>query len=158
MNAKSEQALVGLFVIVAAVVLIGTVFTISGAFGRSVKTFHTYFGFAGGLEPGATVRYSGGMKAGRVEKLTIDPQDPSRIEVTFSVQSDLPVKTDSKAKIMSLSPLGENHLEIVPGSAQGGSGQRRGAAAVGRLSGLQRVDEEDQRHRAGCAATAAHAE
>jgi len=120
MNAKSEQALVGLFVIVAALVLIGTVFTISGAFGRSVKTFHAYFGFAGGLEPGATVRYSGGVKAGRVDNLKIDPRDPARIEVTFSVQSDLPVKTDSKAKIMSLSPLGENHLEIVPGSAQAG--------------------------------------
>jgi phospholipid/cholesterol/gamma-HCH transport system substrate-binding protein len=117
MNAKNEQALVGLFVIVAAAVLIGTVVTISGAFGRSVKTFHTYFGFAGGLEPGATVRYSGGTKAGRVEKLQIDPQNPARLEVTFSVQSELPVKTDSKAKIMSLSPLGENHLEIVPGSA-----------------------------------------
>ena len=72
------------------------------------------------LEPGATVRYSGGTKAGRVDKLKIDPHDPGRIEVTFSVQSDLPVKTDSKAKIMSLSPLGENHLEIVPGSAQAG--------------------------------------
>jgi phospholipid/cholesterol/gamma-HCH transport system substrate-binding protein len=116
MNAKGQQALVGLFVIVAAVVLIGTVFMISGAFGRSVKTFHSYFTFAGGLEPGATVRYSGGMKAGRVEKLRIDPQDPARIEVTFSVQSEVPVKTDSKTKIMSLSPLGENHLEIVPGS------------------------------------------
>jgi phospholipid/cholesterol/gamma-HCH transport system substrate-binding protein len=117
MNAKGQQALVGLFVIVAAAVLIGTVFMISGAFGRSVKTFHSYFAFAGGLEPGATVRYSGGTKAGRVEKLRIDPQDPARIEVTFSVQSDMPVKTDSKTKIMSLSPLGENHLEIVPGSA-----------------------------------------
>jgi phospholipid/cholesterol/gamma-HCH transport system substrate-binding protein len=37
------------------------------------------------------------------------------------VQSDLPVKTDSKARIMSLSPLGDNHLEIVPGSAQAGN-------------------------------------
>ena len=64
------------------------------------------------------MRYSGGPKVGRVEKLRIDPQDPSRIEVTFSVQTDVPVKTDSKAKIMSLSPLGENHLEIMPGSAQ----------------------------------------
>jgi len=116
MNAKGQQALVGLFVIVAATVLIGTVFMISGAFGRSVKTFHSYFPFAGGLEPGATVRYSGGTKAGRVEKLRIDPRDPARIEVTFSVQTDLPVKIDSRAKIMSLSPLGENHLEIVPGS------------------------------------------
>ena len=118
MNAKGEQTLVGLFVIVAAGVLIATVFAISGAFGRQVKTFHTYFGFAGGLEPGATVRYSGGTKAGRVEKMQIDPTDPSRIEVTFSVQTDIPVKTDSHAKIMSLSPLGENHLEIVPGTKQ----------------------------------------
>jgi phospholipid/cholesterol/gamma-HCH transport system substrate-binding protein len=117
MNAKSEQALVGLFVIVAAGVLIGTVVTISGAFGRSVKIYHSYFGFAGGLEPGATVRYSGGPKAGRVDKLRIDPQNPARMEITFSVQSDVPVKTDSKVKIMSLSPLGDNHLEIVPGSA-----------------------------------------
>ena len=81
MNAKGEQTLVGLFVIVAAGVLVTTLFAISGAFGRSVKTFHTYFGFAGGLEPGATVRYSGGTKSGRVEKMRIDPQDPSRIEV-----------------------------------------------------------------------------
>lgn len=117
MNAKSEQALVGLFVIVAAGVLIGTVVTISGAFGRSVKTYHSHIGFAGGLESGATVRYSGGPKAGRVDKLRIDPQNPARLEITFSVQSDVPVKSDSKVKIMSLSPLGDNHLEIVPGSA-----------------------------------------
>jgi phospholipid/cholesterol/gamma-HCH transport system substrate-binding protein len=116
MNSKGEQALVGTFVIVAAGVLVGTVFLISGAFGRSTKTFHSYFPFAGGLEPGATVRYSGGPKAGRVDKLRIDPQNPSRIEIIFSVQSDLPVKVDSKAKIMSMSPLGDNHLEIFPGS------------------------------------------
>jgi phospholipid/cholesterol/gamma-HCH transport system substrate-binding protein len=118
MNSKSEQTLVGLFVIIAAGVLVGTVFMLSGAFGRSVKTFHAYFPFAGGLEPGATVRYSGGPKAGRVEKLRIDPQNPARIDVTFSVQSELPVKTDSRAKIMSMSPLGDNHLEILPGSAE----------------------------------------
>jgi phospholipid/cholesterol/gamma-HCH transport system substrate-binding protein len=121
MKAKSEQAIVGLFVVIAAGVLVGTVFMMSGAFGRSVKTFHSYFPFAGGLEQGATVRYSGGPKAGRVEKLRIDPQNPGRIDVTFSVQSDVPVKTDSKAKIMSMSPLGDNHLEIMPGTAQAGN-------------------------------------
>jgi phospholipid/cholesterol/gamma-HCH transport system substrate-binding protein len=116
MNSKGEQVLVGIFVIVATGVLIATVFLMSGAFGRSVKTYHAYFPFAGGLEQGATVRYSGGPKAGRVDKLRIDPQNPARIEITFSVQSDVPVKTDSRARIMSLSPLGDNHLEIVPGS------------------------------------------
>jgi phospholipid/cholesterol/gamma-HCH transport system substrate-binding protein len=126
MNPKGEQAMVGLFVIVAAAVLVGTVFAMSGAFGRSVKTFHAYFPFAGGLEPGATVRYAGGPKAGRVEKVRIDPQNPSRVDITFSVQSEVPVKTDSRVKIMSMSPLGDNHLEIFPGSAQA-SGASEGA-------------------------------
>jgi phospholipid/cholesterol/gamma-HCH transport system substrate-binding protein len=118
MEPRREQALVGLFVIVAAAVLVATVFGITGAFGRTAKSFHAYFPFAGGLEVGSTVRYAGGPKVGRVEKLRIDPQNPANIEITLAVQTDLPVKTDSHVRIMSMSPLGDNHLEIVPGSPQ----------------------------------------
>jgi phospholipid/cholesterol/gamma-HCH transport system substrate-binding protein len=118
MAEKRDQVFVGLFVLIAAAVLIGMVFAISGAFGRTSKTYHAYFPFAGGLERGATVRYAGGPKVGRVEKLAIDPQNPARIDVVFSVQTDLPVKTDSHVKIMSISPLGDNHLEVLPGRAQ----------------------------------------
>ena len=118
METRREQALVGLFVIVATAVLVATVFGITGAFGRTAKSFHAFFPFAGGLEVGSTVRYAGGPKVGRIEKLRINPQNPSNIEVTLAVQSDLPVKTDSHVRIMSMSPLGDNHLEIVPGSPQ----------------------------------------
>ncbi|HEV7512523.1 MAG TPA: MlaD family protein [Candidatus Acidoferrum sp.] len=118
MDTRREQAMVGLFVIVAAAVLIATVFGITGAFGRTAKSFHAFFPFAGGLEVGSTVRYAGGPKVGRVEKLRIDPQNPSNIEITLAVHTDLPVKTDSHVRIMSMSPLGDNHLEIVPGSPQ----------------------------------------
>ena len=118
MAEKRDQVFVGLFVLIAAAVLIGMVFAISGAFGRTSKTYHAYFPFAGELERGATVRYAGGPKVGRVEKLAIDPQNPARIDVVFSVQTDLPVKTDSHVKIMSISPLGDNHLEVLPGGAQ----------------------------------------
>jgi len=118
MAEKRDQVFVGLFVLIAAAVLIGMVFAISGAFGSTSKTYHAYFPFAGGLERGATVRYAGGPKVGRVEKLAIDPQNPGRIDVVFSVQTDLPVKTDSHVKIMSISPLGDNHLEVLPGGAQ----------------------------------------
>jgi phospholipid/cholesterol/gamma-HCH transport system substrate-binding protein len=107
---------VGLFVLAAGAVLVATVFALSGAFGVSVVTYRAYFPFAGGLEPGATVRYAGGPKVGRVEKLQLDAKDSSRIEITFSVRSGLPMKTDSHVRIMSLSPLGDNHLEIVPGT------------------------------------------
>jgi phospholipid/cholesterol/gamma-HCH transport system substrate-binding protein len=121
MNPKTEQTLVGLFVLVAAGILLVAVFAINGAFGRPTKSYHAYFPFAGGLEPGATVRYSGGPKVGRVESVRVDPGNPSRIDLTFSVPPDLVVKTDSKVKIMSLSPLGDNHLEILPGSPQVGA-------------------------------------
>src|SRR5881296_4469449 len=120
MESKREQAMVGIFVLVAGAVLVFTVFAITGAFGGAAATYRAYFPFAGGLEPGASVRYAGGPKVGRVEKLQLDPKNPSRIEITFSVKSGLPVKTDSHVKIMSLSPLGDNHLEIVPGTEKAG--------------------------------------
>jgi len=125
MESKREQAMVGLFVLIAGAVLVATVFALTGAFGGTAATYRAYFPFAGGLEPGATVRYAGGPKVGRVEKLQLDPKDSSRIEITFSVKSGLPVKTDSRVRIMSLSPLGDNHLEIVPGS------EKAALAAVG---------------------------
>jgi phospholipid/cholesterol/gamma-HCH transport system substrate-binding protein len=116
MDSKRELAFVGIFVLIAAALLVATVFALSGAFGSAATSYRVYFPFAGGLESGSTVRYAGGPKVGRVEKVQLDPKDVSRIEITFSVRSGLPVKTDSRVKIMSLSPLGDNHLEIVPGT------------------------------------------
>jgi ABC-type transporter Mla subunit MlaD len=118
MSPKGEQTLVGVFVLIASALLIVAVFAINGAFGAPAKTYHAHFKFAGGLEPGSTVRYSGGPKIGRVERLQIDSTDPSLIDLTFSVKPDVVVKTDSKVKIMSMSPLADNHLELYPGSAQ----------------------------------------
>jgi phospholipid/cholesterol/gamma-HCH transport system substrate-binding protein len=113
---KREQVMVGLFVLIAAALLVGTVYAVSGMSGAQTKTYHAYFTFAGGIEPGTAVRYSGGPKVGRVESMRIDPQDPSQIEMTFNVDADLPVKTDSHVKIMALTPLGDNHVEIIPGT------------------------------------------
>src|SRR6202795_5296433 len=104
MQSKREQVLVGLFVLIAMAVLFATAFAMSGAYGRSTTKFHAYFAFAGGLEPGATVRYAGGPKVGRVDSIQLDPRNPARLDIVFSVQSDLPVKSDSNVKIMSMSP------------------------------------------------------
>lgn len=116
MNSKREQAAVGLFVIVAAALLLGTIFSLAGVFRRSGPVYHAYFKFAAGLAPGATVRYAGGPQVGRVEDVRSDPQNPTRLEITFRVEPGTPVKSDSQVRIYSLSPLGDNFLEIVPGS------------------------------------------
>ncbi len=115
MDAKREQALVGVFVVVAAGLLLATVFALSGAFTGATLTYKTYFKFAGGLEPGKTVRYAGGLKIGRVETVRTDPNDPTRVEVVFSVAPGTPVKKDTTVKIAALSALGENYIELKPG-------------------------------------------
>jgi phospholipid/cholesterol/gamma-HCH transport system substrate-binding protein len=117
MNSRREQVWVGLFVLVAAALLIGTVLSVAGTFSRGNIPHRAYFKFAGGLEPGAAVRF-GGMKAGSVQAVRVDPEDSTRIEVDFNVARDIPLKADSVAKIASLSPLGDNYVELTAGTRE----------------------------------------
>jgi phospholipid/cholesterol/gamma-HCH transport system substrate-binding protein len=117
MESKREQALVGLFVLVAAGLLIATVFILSGTFDRGLTPYHSYFKNAGGLAPGAEVRYAGGPPVGRVKSVQPDPHDPTRMQIDFTVHPDTPLKTDSLVTITSSSPLGDNYLGILAGTA-----------------------------------------
>ncbi len=115
MKSKREEALVGLFVCIAAGLLIGTVLAVAGTFSSGGTPYHTYFKAAGGLLPGAKVRYAG-MDAGKVKTVRIDPGDSTRIEIDFTVQHDIPVKIDSIAKIAALGALSDNFLEVGTGT------------------------------------------
>ena len=117
MQAKRERAFVGIFVLAAAGLLVATLFVLSGVFGGTEPIYRSYFKNAGGLAPGSEVRYAGGPPVGRVVSVRSDPQDPTRMEVKFRVDDEVPIKTDSKAKISSLGALGENFLGIVPGTS-----------------------------------------
>ena len=116
MESRREQALVGLFVLVATGLLVVTIFLLSGTFSRGNVPYRAYFKNAGGLGPGTEVRYAGGPPVGRVQEVKSDPQNPTRMEIDFTVQPAIPVKTDSIAEITSMSPLGDNFLGIVPGT------------------------------------------
>ena len=48
----------------------------------------------------------------------MDPDDSTRIEVDFNVARDIPLKTDSVAKITSLGALGDNYVELTTGTRQ----------------------------------------
>jgi phospholipid/cholesterol/gamma-HCH transport system substrate-binding protein len=56
------------------------------------------------------------MNAGKVKTVRIDPQDSTRIEIDFTVQPDIPVKTDSIAKIAALGALSDNFVELSTGT------------------------------------------
>jgi phospholipid/cholesterol/gamma-HCH transport system substrate-binding protein len=119
MEAKREQAVVGFVVIVVSALLIATILYLSGTLSSGLIPYRAYFKNAGGLSPGSEVRYGGGPRIGRVKKVAPDPKDPSRMEIDFVVDPDVPVKTDSLAKIESTSALGENFLGLHAGTDKG---------------------------------------
>jgi phospholipid/cholesterol/gamma-HCH transport system substrate-binding protein len=115
MEAMRERTLVGLFVLIAGALLLGTMIVFSGGWGGATVPHRAYFKFAGGVQTGAPVRY-GGMMVGKVQKVRVDPENSSRIEIDITVGRDAPLKTDSVAKISTLGPLTDNYIEITTGS------------------------------------------
>jgi len=115
METNRERTLVGLFVLIAGGLLFGTLRALSGGVGNPAVPHRTYFKFAGGVQPGAPVRF-GGLAVGRVTRVRVDPANSTRIEIAIAVARDAPLKTDSVAKITALGPLTDNYLEISTGS------------------------------------------
>lgn len=115
MNAMRERTLVGLFVLIAGGLLLGTMLVISGGLGTSTVSHRAYFKFAGGVQPGAPVRY-GGLTVGKVTRVRVDPGNSTRIEIDVAVDRDAPLKTDSMAKISTLGPLTDNYIEVATGT------------------------------------------
>jgi phospholipid/cholesterol/gamma-HCH transport system substrate-binding protein len=117
MAKREEEIKVGLVVAVAGVLFLTALVAVGGVnlFRKKRVTYTTYFKFAGGLEPGAFVRF-GGLKVGVVQSAEIDPQDTTRVRVRIAVKEKTPLRQNSRAKISTLGPLGENYLEISPGT------------------------------------------
>src|SRR5579863_3058862 len=115
MDAVRERTMVGLFVLIAGGLLVGTIAVVSGGLGSDTVRHRAYFKFAGGVQAGAPVRY-GGMLVGKVQRVRVDPGNSTRIEIDFAVNRDAPLKTDSVAKISTLGPLTDNYIEISTGS------------------------------------------
>ncbi|HZS48185.1 MAG TPA: MlaD family protein [Blastocatellia bacterium] len=114
---RTDEVKVGFFVLVALAILIITIVLVgkSQVFGRKDVTYQVKLKFAGGVEPGTVVRFAG-IKAGRVSDVRIDPDDNSRVLLALEIKPETPIKTDSVAAIQTLGLLGDNYVEVSPGS------------------------------------------
>jgi len=119
MAKEREEIKAGAVVVVAVVLFLIALVFIGGAniFGRPKATYLTYFKFAGGLESGSFVRF-GGMKVGTVKEVRIDKEDPTRVMVRLELEPSTPIRANSKARISSLGFLGDNYVEISPGTRE----------------------------------------
>lgn len=139
MARTNEEIKVGVVVGVSALLFLVALVFVGGVnlLRKKKVEYTTYFKFAGGLEPGSLVRY-GGFKVGTVASAELDPADSTRIKVVLQVNPGTPVKTNSKARISSLGFLGENYVEVSPGTRDaaplppGSEIPQRGNRPVGR--------------------------
>jgi phospholipid/cholesterol/gamma-HCH transport system substrate-binding protein len=112
----STEAKVGVFVIVSMLILGLSVYWVTHT--QTVKgqvVFKTYFRYAGGLAPGASVMF-GGIKVGQVEDVRPSAEDPTRIEITFDVKHDTALNENSKARAGTVTLMGNPALLVTTGS------------------------------------------
>ena len=74
------------------------------------------FGDVGGLQPGAKVSLAG-VKIGTVSSVRVDPKTFLAV-VRLALDNDVPVPSDSTAKVTSDGLLGGAHVALTPGGAE----------------------------------------
>ena len=123
MKYRGSEIIVGSFVLAGLFVIIAGIFTIRGlGYGR-LDEYHAKYGNAGGIEVGTPVKFNGVLR-GRVQEITIDDVDPTKVRVAFVVRADTPVTTRTIAKITRADLLGDPYVDlrfadVRPGTAAG---------------------------------------
>ncbi|MFH0709342.1 MAG: MlaD family protein [Pseudomonadota bacterium] len=120
MERNANFIIVGLFGIISILCLAGFAFWM-GKYGIDSDQYDSYKTYIGesvsGLKTSSPVKLKG-IDVGYVENITIDKNDPERVEVTFKVKKETPVKTDSLIVLNSQGIAGVGYLEIKGGTKE----------------------------------------
>ncbi|MGH6851651.1 MAG: MlaD family protein [Methylocella sp.] len=100
METRANYALIGVFTLAVIAAAFGFVLWFSGTEkpgGR--KTYEIIFtGSVSGLSEGGWVLFNG-VRVGAVAKISLLPQDPSHVDALIDVGANVPVRTDTKARL-----------------------------------------------------------
>ena len=124
MKERALELKVGLLVLLAAVVLAGFLFVLGNcSLGKGYRLYVDY-DFSGNLQEGAPVKVSG-IRVGRVEEIRflggqIDQKTGRRVQVRVEIWVEdrvrETVRQDAEFFVNTSNVLGEQYLEIAPGS------------------------------------------
>ena len=114
---NKRSVIVGIFVLLALVILIAGIFILGGQQNRFVKSVHVkaIFNDVAGLMPGNNVWFSG-VKIGTVK--SIDFYGKSQVAITMNVEEKAQkyIRKDAKARISSESLIGNKIIVLFGGS------------------------------------------
>ncbi|HET6378102.1 MAG TPA: MlaD family protein [Methylocella sp.] len=100
METRASYAVIGLFTLAVIAAGFGFVMWFSGAEKPGGRTTYkiVFTGSVSGLSVGGWVLFNG-VRVGEVTKIDLMPQDPSRVFALVAVDSKVPVRTDTKARL-----------------------------------------------------------
>ncbi len=111
-NKRFAEAKVGIFVIVAALIVIVTLFWAKGfSFTDKKRTMSAYFQSVSALNPGDPMNVSG-VKKGEIDKIELIGDS---VRVDFTIDDKVKIKTDYKIEVAILALMGGNQLLLKPG-------------------------------------------
>ncbi|NLG18786.1 MAG: MCE family protein [Fibrobacter sp.] len=114
---RSQRARLGVFVIAGITLLL--VFAAIPLGVRLSDKYNTFIAFfegesLSGLEQGAVVKFNG-VPIGKVEKISYNPNNLSRVKVDLKIQQDFPMKVDMVATTGAMGITGLKYVEISGG-------------------------------------------
>jgi len=117
MVTRSQKIRLGVFVLLASVLLAGMVVVLLGStLGQQTDLYSTRFEESvSGLEVGAPVKYHG-VRVGTVDAIKINPDDVSEVVVTLTLEHGTPIKEDSLVVLNTMGITGLRFLEITGGT------------------------------------------
>jgi ABC-type transporter Mla subunit MlaD len=115
---KSQQARLGVFMAAGAVICcVMIAIPITSRLNNRQKAYIAYFSgeSLSGLEEGAQVKFHG-VPIGKVNRISYDPKDLTRVKAELTVKEDFPMKTDMYAETGAMGITGLKYVEILGGT------------------------------------------
>jgi phospholipid/cholesterol/gamma-HCH transport system substrate-binding protein len=118
METKVNLGLVGAFVLALGAVLIGAALWLASG-GMGNQAYDLYLAVVdesvAGLNPNAPVKFNG-VEVGKVNSITLDPQNPQRVNLLLAIVRGVPIKQDTVAVLKAQGLTGIAYMELSGGA------------------------------------------
>ncbi len=116
METRANYLLIGVFTLAGIVTVFAFLLWLANVqVNRQFAYYDVLFDSVSGLASASDVRFNG-VPIGQVVSLDLDPEDPSKVRVRLEVQADVPIKTDTVARLESLGVTGVGIVALTGGS------------------------------------------
>ena len=117
METRAHHVLIGLFTLLGSLAAVGFAIWLGNtSSSRDYNHYTVVFNEAvSGLSRGSTVQYSG-IRVGDIVELRLDPQDPRRVLAHIRVDSHIPLREDTRARLSFTGITGTSVIELSHGT------------------------------------------